>query len=231
MKRLLGLVGIIVCATAASGADVNELIKQLKDGDNEARRAAATALGEGGAESKAAVPALIKALKDRDTFVRRFSARALGDIGPDARAAVPALKSALNDAKSEVRSEAARALGRLGSAGVETLADIVRDDKKDPATRRQAIDSLGSLGAAAHSAVPVLIEVVKGPGAGGKNKKKMAPDDLRVNAATALGSLATPDDKDAIETLKALGDKKAKAPRDLKQAAKTALNQIRRNKK
>ncbi|HWG42852.1 MAG TPA: HEAT repeat domain-containing protein [Gemmataceae bacterium] len=228
MKRFLGLVGIVLCATMAQGAEVGDLIKQLKTGDNDARRAAAKALGEGGAESKAAVPALTQALKDKDLFVRRFSAQALGDIGPDAQSAVPALTAALNDSRKEVRSAAARALGKMGSSGVETLIGILKDDSKDTTIRRQAIDSLSGLGADARSAVPVLTDLLKENT--GKGKKKMAPEDLRVDAATALGYLAKAGDKETIDTLESLTGKKAKAPRGLKQAANAALKKIKRNK-
>ncbi len=229
MKRFLGLVGILLCATVTRGAEVGDLVKQLKDGDNDARRAAAKALGEGGAESKAAVPALIAALKDKDLFVRRFSAQALGEIGSDAHAAVRPLTAALNDPKKEVQIAAARALAKLGPSGVSTLVAILKDDDKDPMTRRQAISSLSDAGADARSAVPVLTEIVKERVAG-KGKKKMAPEDLRIDAATALGVLARPSDKETIATLEALTEKKAKTPRGLKQAANAALKKIRRNK-
>jgi HEAT repeat protein len=228
MKRIWGLVGILVCAAATQGAEVGELVKQLQEGDSETRRAAATALGEGGAESKAAVPALIKALKDRDTFVRRFSARALGGIGPDAASAAPALTAALSDSRKEVQNAAARALAKIGPSGVTALIGVIRDDAKDAMTRRQAIESLSNAGRAAHDAVPALTELLKEKT--GKNKKKMAPEDLRIDAATALGALATADDKDAIETLKALTDKKAKTPRGLRQAAQMSLRKIGKNK-
>jgi HEAT repeat protein len=229
MKRILGVVGIVLCATMARGADVGDLIKQLQDGDNEARRAAAKALGEGGAEAKAAVPALTRALqRDKDLFVRRFSARALGDIGPDAKSAIPALTAALNDSKQEVQIAAAGALGKLGPSGIEALITILKDDRQGTMTRRQAVDSLSHAGAAAHSAVPALTQLVKENA--GKNKKKMVPEDLRVDAATALGSLAQPDDKDAIATLEALVGKKSKAPRGVKMAANMALRKIRSNK-
>ena len=227
MKRILALASLVVCATLARGADVKDLIKQLKDGDSDARRAAARALADGGAESKEAVPALIHALKDRDTFVRRFSAQALGEIGPDAKSAVPALTAALEDAKREVQSAAAAALGKMGPAGVETLVGILKNDKKDPMTRRNAIASLSSLGSAARPAVPALTEIVKEKT--GKGKKKVLPEDLRIDAATALGTLATADDKEAIQTLQALSDKKSKAPRGLKQAANMALRKIGSN--
>lgn len=226
MKRFLGLAGIVLCAAAVRGADVNDLVKQLQNGDNDARRLAAKALGEGGVESKAAVPALIKALQDRDTFVRRFSAQALGEIGPEAKSAIPALATVLDDPKKIVQIAAANALGKMGPEGVEKLIALLRDDSKDTMARRQAIHSLGDLGAAGHIAVPALTELLKEK----TGKQKTAPNDLRTAAATALGSLAKADDTDTIETLSALTDKKAKAPRDLKQAANQALRKIRKNK-
>ncbi len=230
MKRFVGLVAIVLCATLARGAEVGDLIKQLKDGDSDTRRAAAKALAEGGAESKSAVPALIDALKDKDLFVRRFSAQALGEIGPDASSAVRALTTALNDPKKEVQSAAAKALGKMGPSGVETLVSLIKDDSKDSTIRRQAIDSLSGVKEGARSAVPVLTELLKEKVAKGGKKKQMAPEDLRVDAATALGSLANSSDKETIETLEALTEKKAKTPRGLKQAANTALKKIKNNK-
>jgi HEAT repeat protein len=228
MKRFLGLIGIVLCVTAAQSSDVGDLVKQLRSDENEVRRAAAKALEEGGAESKAAVPALINALKDRDTFVRRFSAQALGAIGPDAHGAIPALTMTLNDSRKEVQEAAIRALGKLGPTGIEMLVALVRDGSRDTTVRRQAIDSLGGLGSAGRSAVPVLRNLLKVPAGNGKNKAP--PDDLRVAAATALGSLAVGSDTETIKTLESLTDKKSKAPRELKQAANQALRKIRRNK-
>lgn len=229
MKRFLGLIGIVLWAATARGGDVGELVKQLKDGDNEARRAAAKALAEGGPDSKEAVPALRDALKDRDMFVRRFSAQALGAIGPAAGSAVPALAAALDDPRKEVQESAAHALGKLGPSGIQTLIVLVRDDNRDAPTRRQAIDVLGDLGPAGHPAVGALTELLKEKPA--KSKKKATPDDLRIAAATALGSLAAPGDKEVIAALEALIGPKVKAPRELKQAANQALRKIRRNKK
>jgi HEAT repeat protein len=228
MKRFVGLLGMVLCTTAVWGADVRELVKQLQSDDAEVRRGAAKALEEGGAESKPAVPALIHALKDRDTFVRRFAAQALGAIGPEARTAVPALTMTLNDSHKEVQEAAARALGKLGPSGVQALIALLRDDSKDATMRRQAIDSLSDLGPAGHSAVPALTALLKE--APGKGKKKAGPDDLRVAAAAALGSLAARDDTEAVRALEALTDKKAKVGRDLRQAANQALRKIRRGK-
>jgi HEAT repeat protein len=233
MKTFFGVVGVVLClALAGRGAEVNDLVKQLKDGDAEGRRAAAKALGEGGAESKAAVPALVEALKDRDLFVRRFSAQALGEIGPEAQAAVPALKAAMGDSRKEVQSAAAVALGKVGPSGVEALTALAKDEGKDVAVRHQAIGALAQAGPAARSAVPVLTDLLKDPAAKTKvknNKKKMPADDLRVDAAEALGSIATASDKEAVEALTALTDKMQKN-RALKMAANTALRKIRTNK-
>lgn len=228
MRSFIGLLGIVLCATSVRAADVTELMKQLKSDDRDVRRAAAKALEEGGAESNAAVPELIHALKDQDMFVRRFAAQALGAIGTEAQRAVPALTGTVNDSHKEVQEAAVRALGKLGHSGIETLVVLVQDDNRDPELRRQAIDSLSNLGHAAHVAVPSLTELLKEPT--GKNKKKLAPDDLRVAAATALGSLALPSDAQTIKTLESLTGKKAIAPRDLKQAANQAVRKIRRSK-
>ncbi len=116
----------------------------------------------------------------------------------------------------------------MGPSGVETLIGILKDDNKDTMTRRQAIDSLSGLGADAHAAVPVLTELLQEKT--GKNKKKKAPADLRVDAATALGDLAKTSDKETLDILEALTAKKAKTPRDLKMAANAALKKIKKNK-
>jgi HEAT repeat protein len=229
MKHILGLIGIVLCAATARGDDVGELVKQLKNGDNTDRRTAAKALADGGAASKDAVPALKNALKDRDMFVRSFSAQALGEIGPGASSAVPALTAALNDARVEVQLSAAHALGKLGPSGIKTLIVVVRDDNRDRLTRRQAIDVLSNLGPTGHSAVPALTDLLKVKT--GQGKKNAVPDDLRITAATGLGSLATPGDKDAIAALESLVDKQSKASRDLKRAANQALRKIRKSNK
>jgi HEAT repeat protein len=232
MRTFLRTVGIVVCLVVSvrgplAAAELNDLIKNLKNGDTDERRAAAKSLSEGGAEMKEAVPALVNALKDRDMFVRRFSAQALGAIGADARSAVPALTAALDDQKKEVAAAAAVSLGKVGSSGVATLIGVVKDDRRDTAIRRQAIESLSGLGADAHTAVPVLTDLISEKGAKGK---KMAPEDLRVDAAVALGYLAKPSDKGTMETLATLTDKQSKAPRNLRMAANQTLRKIKNNK-
>jgi hypothetical protein len=58
----------------------------------------------------------------------------------------------------------------------------------------------------------------------------MAPEELRIDAATALGSIAKSSDMDTVAALEALVDKQSKASRGLKMAANQALRKIKNNK-
>jgi HEAT repeat protein len=227
MKRLFSVACLLLGAAAlAPAAEVSDLTKQLKSPDADQRRAAAKSLFEMGDEAKDAVPDLVQALKDKDLFVRRFAAQSLGEIGANARTAIPALKSSLGDGKKEVVEAAAVALGKIGSDGLSTLTDVVKDKKQDTEVRRQAIIALGTAGANAKDAVPVLVDVLKDPSAGsaGKGKKGSADTpNLRVDAAEALGDIG-PDAKDAVPALEDLASAKGKSP--LKLAANDALKKI-----
>lgn len=228
MRYLLASVlGLCVAATAyVEAADVNDLVKKLSDSDVDVRRAAAKELGDMGAEAKAAVPALRKSLRDRDLFVRRFGLEALGKIGPEAKAAVPEMALALRDEKKEVALAAAEALGNMGPAAVPSLTAAVKDAEKDPQVRKKAALSLGKIGGPARSAVPVLADVLSGKGPATKKKGKDLNDtDVRVEAATALGSLAKPEDKDAIEALKGVSEGKQKN-KALQKVASDSLRKI-----
>jgi HEAT repeat protein len=225
MKWLLSLACVAGClAVPARAEDVSVLVERLKSPDSDMRREAAKELGDLGPQALPAVPELVQALRDSDLFVRRFAAQALGAIGPDARQALPALKGALKDGKKEVAAAVGTALGKLGSAGIATLSDLVKDKKQDADVRKAAIAGLGSAGAQAREAVPVLVDVLKDTGAKKPEPKKDpgAPD-LRVEAAVALGDIG-PDARDAVPTLQDLAGAKGKSP--LKSAANDALKRI-----
>jgi HEAT repeat protein len=227
-KVLAGVLALACWAGPAAGADVPDLVKKLRSPDSDVRRAAARELADAGAEAKPAVGALAAALKDRDLFVRRFAAQALGAIGPDARPAVPALRAALGDRRGEVQEAAAVALGKVGGPdGVSALAAAVRDPNRDAGVRRKSAEALGSMGKEARAAVPALTAVLKGAGPRkGKGKKKMAPDDdVRVDAARALGEVATAEDESAVEALRAVATAKG-GNRELKRAAADALRKL-----
>src|SRR5262245_60515983 len=173
MKPLLGCLCLLV-GFASALEDVTDLVKQLKSEDPEARRSAAKALAEMGPQARDAVPALTETLKDKDLFVRRFSAQALGAIGPEAKSAIPALVGALGESRKEMVVASARALGQLGPDGIKSLADILKDRKRDLTLRRKATESLGASTKDAKSAVPVLIEA-------------LGDTSIRVEAASSLG--------------------------------------------
>jgi HEAT repeat protein len=220
---VLGL-GMTVTVFAA---DVDTLIKQLRDDDADTRRAAAQSLAEAGAEAKPAARALVVALRDRDMFVRRFAAQALGEIGADPKEAVPALRTALNDSRKEVQEAAAMALGKMGKDGVNYLAAAVKDDDREPEVRRKAAEALGAMGGDARPAIKSLVEALKADPAGG-GKKRANPADIRVEVVTALGNIASTEDKEAVAAISALTDKKNRN-RSLQSAAREALKKIKTN--
>lgn len=235
MRMLVGALAVVLCLSSARGADVADLIKQLKDRDSDTRRAAAKALGEAGGDAKVVVPALVGALKDRDRFVRRFAAQSLGDLGPEASAAVPALRKALDDSRMEVQEAAVTALGKIGPTAVQALIAALEDPDALTGVRRRAAESLGKIGGPAKSAIPALTAMLqpeKKPTKGKKVKaKRMTPEtDVRVEVATALGALAGPGDKAAVDALTDLATNKKLRNRDLKKAANVALRRIKSRK-
>jgi HEAT repeat protein len=230
MKRLLGFVAALALFTApvAKAADIDELVKQLKSSDNDARRAAAKALAEAGAEAKSAVDALTKALKDNDLFVRRFAAQALGQVGPDAKAAAPALAAVLKDnkEKKEVQEAAATALGKIGKPGVSALSAAVKDAKMELLVRKAAANALGEIGPDARDALPALTgTLVPKPVQG---KKPPDPSDIRAELVTALGKIAKADDKEAVEALQTVADEKGRS--NVKKLASDALKAVKERK-
>jgi RNA polymerase sigma factor (sigma-70 family) len=127
------------------------LLKRLASADASDRAAAASQLGELGADAIDAVPALVERLKhDPRNTVRFGSAAALGKIGPTARAAVPDLITALReDWGGGVQREAATALGLIGE-----LSAL-------PALKRASTDSDNEVARAAAEAIKRLEEVAK----------------------------------------------------------------------
>jgi HEAT repeat protein len=225
---------VLLCMASAAivaDDDVSSLVKQLRTGDVEARRSAANTLGESGAAAKDAVPALTEALKDNDRFVRRFAAQALGEIGPAAKSAVPALSALLRDGreKKEVLDAVANALGKLGAdvGSVVALVATLRDTSRDSEVRRQAAESLGKMGTSAKNAIPALIDVLKPV----KGTPPAGSGDLRVEVANAIGEIASPDDKPAVDSLTSLSnDRMVKRDRTLTKAIADALKKINAKK-
>jgi HEAT repeat protein len=214
----------------AAAADVEELIQKLKSSDNDARRAAAKSLAEAGTEAKPALDALAKALKDNDRFVRRFAAQALGKIGPDAKDAVPNLAAILKDGKEkkEVQEAAATALGLIGKPGVAALSGAVKDANLDVLARKAAANALAQIGPDARDALPTLVGVLQPPPPPAKGKAPPVPADIRAEVITALGKIATANDKEAIDILQSIIDQKGQ--NNVRMLATSALKAIKERK-
>ena len=115
---------------------VEPLINTLQEGDFYARSAAASALGMIG-DAKAVSPLIAALKRDRDWS----AARALAAIG-DARALMPLMDAAT--AGGDAVDEAVRALAKFGSAGVEPLLTLLRDERSW--LRAGAAEGLGNIG-------------------------------------------------------------------------------------
>jgi len=107
-----------VAATVPQDPRVEQLINDLRHGENEMVRSSAA--GElGHMKAAKAVSPLIAALKDTHPYVRHGAAWALGEIGADR--AVGPLKEAMNDDDEITRGKAAEALGKIESAPKMTM--------------------------------------------------------------------------------------------------------------
>lgn len=231
LTMTLALALLSTAAAADTSDEVKELITKLQSDDSDARRAAAKGLGELGEGAKDAVAALTKALSDKDLFVRRYAAEALGRVGADARPAVGRLSQLVGDDRKEVSLAAVEALGKIGGpSGIQALISALKDPNKDPQVRKRAAQGLGQIGLAARGAVPTLTDVVTGRIKGpekpkAKAAKKGNDDDIRVDAARALGSVAKKEDKAAIAALRSVAEGKQRN-RDLQKAAADSLRKL-----
>lgn len=115
-------------------------------------RHAAVALGQ--LKAREAVAELAEATKDTgrrvDYLLRKNAIVALGEIGEQSAEALPNLLVALLD--PEVRHWAAKTLSQMGKPGVAALTEALEDGRSELI----AVQTLGSLGKAAESALPDL---------------------------------------------------------------------------
>lgn len=149
-------------------------------------------------------PALIPLLSDKDEFVRQEAAYALGKTR--SKSAVAPLIERLNlDKKDGVRGAAAIALGQIGDeAAVVSLAQVLspqldapnsskaRKNKKreNVFVLRAAARSLGQI--ASRAGVPALLAIIE---------DEQAEDDVRREAAEALGLIGDPSALPALQKL------------------------------
>ncbi len=152
-------VGLLSVGPALAGADVAELLKDLKSGDQQVRLRAIDLLGEGGEASLEVLQALSEQLRDDSPMVRAHAAHALGRFGPSARPAIEALAPLIVDPDARVRRMALRAWARIRpgpEVSIPLLAKVL--EKADPAARTHALAILAEFG---KPVVPALVKALE----------------------------------------------------------------------
>ena len=98
---------LLICWVASSGCNksksTDELIGDLKSGQEGERLIAARLLPQRKGDAAKVVPALIGALKDNDSDIRWSASVGLGYFGEQAKDAIPALQTAQHDRDARVR--------------------------------------------------------------------------------------------------------------------------------
>jgi len=110
------LLCLLACGGCSSKKSTDELIADLKTGNEKERIIAVRSLPGGNGDAEKVVPALIEALKLRDSDIRRSAAIKLGGFGEQAKDAIPALQKAQHDGDARVREAATKALSRIDPA-------------------------------------------------------------------------------------------------------------------
>ena len=143
----------------ASAALADDFISLLADPDTGVRTSAAAALVRLGSVAVAALQATLN-----DPAMRVQGMEILTAIGPAARPATDAIIQALSDSDPLFQGDAAMAIAAIGpqaGAAVPALQKILASSGGDPGPRYSCVYALGSIGAAADSAVEKLIELTR----------------------------------------------------------------------
>ena len=138
---------------------IQACISALEDDDLQARRAAALALMERGAEAAPAAAALVEQLDVPE--VRIPALRALEKIGPAAAWTVPQITALYSHPDPFIRLAATFALRGMGPSAAAALQVAMLDEFA--ALAEAAGSGLGSFGPAAEPAVPTLIKMLEMP--------------------------------------------------------------------
>jgi HEAT repeat protein len=111
---LVLLLCLLACGGCNNGKSTDELIADLKSGEEIEAVKAARTLPRAKEDAEKVVPALIEGLTHKGNDVRRSSALKLGEFKEQARDAIPALQKAeQDDGDARVREAAGIALSRI----------------------------------------------------------------------------------------------------------------------
>ncbi len=112
-----GGIGLLVYGVFGKTKSTDELISDLKTGQEKERLIAVRTLSPGDGDAAKVIPALIDALKDGSSDVRHSAAIRLGYYGQrgfeQAKEAIPSLLTALQDRDARVREAAYNALVKI----------------------------------------------------------------------------------------------------------------------
>jgi HEAT repeat protein len=116
MRIKTGLI-LLLCLAACLGCSkqksTDELINDLKTGNEKDRIIAVRTLPRGEGNDEKVIAALTAALRDGGSDVRRSAAIRLGLYGDQAKDAIPELQKRLHDGDARVREAAGKALTRI----------------------------------------------------------------------------------------------------------------------
>jgi len=215
--------------------------------DKYVRRNAVWALGKLGPLSRSALSTLCAALRDSDPRTASGAAQAIGNMGADGADAVAALADAMRGTNIVLCRLAAKALSQIGPPSLATL--IAHLQHSDPFVRGESALAIGWMGALGRSAVPFLVQIVRGPrtsltrtpppitplpGRASVTEDNSIDDEIEAsNAPTPTQSLptdGTPEENCRIHAAQALGrigPSASHALDDLHEAARTGHDALR----
>jgi HEAT repeat protein len=187
----LGVLGALGQIKPHTTESIKALINALDDGDENVRAVGALFVSEIGPAAKDAVSRLVRVMQTDKPFGNYRAARALGKIGPDAKAAIPALAAMLSNPDQAMIAEAAGALCKIDPQDQRPLPVLIAlvKEGRDATARATSAGVLGTLGAVAAPAIPVL-----------KDALHDAATNVRVVAAIAYQKI----DKRSDSAIKAL---------------------------
>ena len=207
--------------------------------DKYVRRNAVWAIGKLGPLGRPALAPLCLVLKDQDPRTASGAAQGLGNMGAVAADAIPQLAEAMRGTNIVLCRLAAKALSQIGPPALPTLISHLQHP--DPFVRGESALALGWMGAAAKSAVPYLVNLVRGPRTpslgdtpppcGGLSRASVSPDQLEdsddghdYEAGTKTPTVPSPDEALPEETSRAYA---AQALGRMGPAAAAALGELR----
>ncbi len=232
---------------------IGNLEGALKDESASVRAAAVTSLGQIGPEAKPTLDKMVPLFRDADTNVRFATAYAVARIGADPLVVIPYLNQLLeSDSSVDVRREAAKSIGLIGAPAakiaVPSLVKALRNDKEED-IRRQAALALGRTGLEIHQGMKEILAAIKEDkdktvrlylirsisSALGRGTKVYVKDladllqkevdaNVRLAIVQELGALGS----EAGEAVPALQDAENDVALQVREAARIALEQIRK---